>query len=78
MKGYIEHKEVTFVKAKRTFNDEEIYGYFGGFYQPTRKMKENNEYVGIVFDEKFNRYFDVYPDSIIYLNKKFNIYEFIS
>ena len=27
---------------------------------------------------KLNRYFDVYPSSIVYLNKKINIYEFIS
>jgi hypothetical protein len=75
---YIENKELKYVKAKRTFNNEEIYGYFGGFYQPTKKMKENHVYVGIVFDEKFNRFFDVYPSSIVYINQEFNIYEFIS
>lgn len=75
---YIEIKDVEYVKAIRTFNNEEIYGYLGGFYQPTKKMKQNNEYVGIVFDKNFNRYFDVYPSSIEYINKKINIYEFIS
>lgn len=75
---YLENKELKYVKAIRTFNNEEIYGYFGGFYQPTRKMKQNNEYVGIVFDENFNRFFDVYPVSIEWLDKQYNKYLYIS
>lgn len=67
-----------YVKAVRTFNDEEIYGKLIGYHQPTRKMKEEGQYVGIVDCPDYGRCFDVYPYSITYLNDEFNIYEFIS
>jgi len=67
-----------YVKAIRTFNNEEIFGKLIGFHSPTKKMKENGIQVGIVDCPDYGRCFDVYPSSIIYLNKKFNIYEFIS
>lgn len=74
----MQYKDLTYVKAIRTFNKEEIYGHFIGWHSPTKKMQENNIYVGIVYSNEYQQCFDVYPESIEYLNANFNIYEFIS
>lgn len=65
------------VSGIRTFNNEKIIGELIGYHYPTKKMKENNQLVGIIYIKGEGSY-DVYPNSIEYLSNQFNKYLYIS